>query len=129
MRTHRTCELHPHMPEPAKANNANLLARTGTPGPQRRIRRDTRAQQRRHTSRIEILRHTQRERFIHYELRGIATVSDLTVNPVDTVIRADKTVLAILFEIFLATRTRAARIDQTADADHIARLVFRHVRP
>ena len=53
-------ELHPHVPEPAEADDADLLALADLPVPQRRVGRDARAQQRGRAGQVEVRRDAQR---------------------------------------------------------------------
>jgi hypothetical protein len=93
--------------------------------PQRRVRRDARAQQRRGAGGIEVLRHAQHEALVDDDRLAVAAVghaAEVLVRPVERVHAVHAQVLVVA----LAHRARAVRVDQTADGDEVADLVLAH---
>src|SRR4029077_13426525 len=68
-------QFHPHMTKSAQANNCHFLPRASSPVLQRRIERDSRAEQRRARVERQILRHPQHVVLITHTSLGISTVS------------------------------------------------------
>src|SRR5947209_4022308 len=98
--------------------------------PQRRIRRDACAQQRRHTRQFEILRDAQYESFIHDDLLGISALRDLSRLAIRRVVGSGESLLAlaIVLEPSLAAIAHSARIHHAAHAGDVSDLVVLYLR-
>src|SRR6266851_2887142 len=117
-------EFHAHVPQPAKAHNADLLASAHVPVAQRRIGGDPGAEQRRGASRVQFIGHAQHIRFVDHDAVGIAAVGDAAENLVLTVIGESEEILAILFFPGATTDADAARIHHTTHRGDVAFLEF-----
>ena len=123
MRAKRRSDLHAHMTQPAQADNAHLVPRADVPLAQWRIGCDAGAQQRRHGGQIGFsVGDAQHKRLPHHQVAGIAAVSVGTSALCRAVVRAGKTVFAILFQIIRAGRAMLAAVNHAAYADHVAYL-------
>ncbi|GAB7555669.1 hypothetical protein NRB_51900 [Novosphingobium sp. 11B] len=120
---HGMRDLDRHMAETADADDADLLARTGVPVTQRRVRGDARAEQRRDGGKL-LRRVADRkdEAFIDDDPARIAAHGVAGRIRRLAVVGADEAVLAILFEIVMARTAVAAAVDHAADADGVADL-------
>jgi hypothetical protein len=112
-------ELHAHVPQPAKADDADRLPRTDVPVTQRRVGRDAGAEERSDGGEGQPVRDAQRERFVHDDALGVAAVGDASGVCVRAVIREHWKALAELFESLCATGARATRADHAADAGQV----------
>ncbi len=122
MRTKSMRQLNGHMSKPAEADNADPVTRTDAPEIQRRIRGNTGAEQRRGSSRIELVRDMQHEILIDHDLGRVTTVSHLAGMRIRTVVSQDGTILAVLFQSFLTIRTGTTGIDHAADRGQLTGL-------
>ena len=132
MRAHGMGKLHAHMPQPAKANNADFLSWPNLPMLERRIGRDPGTKQRRGGRRVEIARHAQDESLIDRDFVGVAAEGHLVRRAADFVfvaVGSGEAVVTILLQPFVAGRAMPAAIDQATDANHIANLEFLTLSP
>ena len=128
MRAHRVGELDAHVPQPADADHAHLLARTGLPVPQRRIGGDARAQQRRHRGELVFrMRDPQHIALVHHDPLRIAAERVAGRVGRRGIVGADHAV-AIVLQPVRAVVAPLATVDDAADADEIALAESRHLR-
>src|SRR3984957_10869240 len=113
-------EFHAHVAKPAKSDNSGLLSRADVPVMQRRIRRDSRAQQRSRRGWIQLIGDFQHERLIDHDAIRIASISDAAEMLVFAVISEYRKLYAILFQAAQAVGTGSARIHHTAHRGQIA---------
>ena len=112
------------MAQSAEPDNPNLLAFTNIPVPQRRVRRDARAQERRCAGRIKPIRYSQNKCFINHNAVGISAVCNPAKHLVGTVISQDQFVLAILLLAGETTGTLTAGTDHTTHRGEISGFEF-----
>src|SRR5712691_5264468 len=122
MCTERIRELHRQVTKAAQADNADLLSLAHVPVAQGRIRSNARAMQGCRGGRIERVRDSQHEGFIHNDAIGIPAIRNAATMLVITVVSEDSAVLAKLLQVRLAAFAGSARIDQAADPNNIALL-------
>jgi len=120
MRAERLGEFQPHMAEPAKADDADGLARTDAPVLQRRIGGDAGAEQRCHRLQIEALRDLHDEMLVDDDPVGIAAEDEIVGSALPGIIGPGRDGLAILLQCAPAGPAMAARIHHAADARQIA---------
>ena len=76
MRAHRLGQLHAHVAESAQADNAHLHARTDLGAAQRRVGRNTGAEQRRRSGQVQVGGNAQDEVLIDHHALGISAIGD-----------------------------------------------------
>ena len=125
VRPERVRELHSHVAQPAEANDADPLALRNTPAAQGRIGRDTRAQERCDTGKIEVGRDTQDEVLVNDDAAGVAAVGDRRGLVLVRRVEGERMVRAQVLEVGLALRAGAVRVDQAAHRNEAAKFVLR----
>src|SRR5262245_47669606 len=121
-------KLQTHVPEPTQPDDADFLSLANFPVPQRRIRRDPRAKQRRGACEVRILPKLQHERFVDNDALGVSAICDAARVLVLAVARERRKLFAVLLEPALARIALPARIDHTPDGREIAFLELLHLR-
>src|SRR5215831_20841732 len=71
-----TTKLHGHVAESSEPNHANFLPFADAPVAHRRVCGDSRAEERRSTSDVQVRRQSQNEMFINHDAIGIAAIGD-----------------------------------------------------
>src|SRR5436190_734660 len=113
-------KLHAHVTEAAQANDADLLSFADVPMAQRRIRRDSRAQERRRARKVKLVGDAQHEGFAHHNAVGISAVSYSAENFVFGVVGERGEIDAELLLTRAAVDADAAGADHAADTDCVA---------
>ncbi|KAG0921306.1 hypothetical protein G6F32_015165 [Rhizopus arrhizus] len=90
------------------------------PGPQRRVRGDARAQQRRHPRQIQPFGDGQHKLLTHDEVLGVATLGSIACDAIQARVSADQALPAKLFMSLVALVTMLTRIHHAAHGDVIA---------
>jgi len=112
-------DLDGHVPEPAEADDGDLLAGTSTPVVQGRVRGDAGTQQRGRDVEAEAVEDAKDEAFGDDDVGGVAALGELAVLAGDAV-GADVALDAELLFTCLAVAALAAGVDHAADADPVA---------
>src|SRR5260370_5221428 len=109
-------KFNAHMPEAAESHNPNVLTFADIPMAQGRIRGDARAQQRRRSREVELVRNAQNKRFSHHNAVRISAVSDATENLVLGVVGQSWKIDTELLIACQAVIAHAARTDHAPTA-------------
>src|SRR5271155_5606845 len=117
-------DLHTHVPQSAESDNGDLLARACLPVLQRRIQRNTGAEQRRRGIQRKVLRHAHNIILIHHNFVGVAAQRWRAVL-LNGVVSPYGSVNTILLKALFALLACAARIDKAANANLVANLELR----
>ena len=129
MGAHGVGELHPHMAEAPKTDDADLLARPDLPVFEGRVGGDARTQQRRSGGRIEMVGNAQHEALSNRDLVGVSTQRELVwraAHLVFAIVGRRPAVVAILFQPIVARDAMTAAVHEAADAHEVSDLVFRY---
>ena len=121
MRTEGSGELHAHVTQTAEADDTDLLALDVAPAPDRRVRRDPGAEQRRGSGRIEVGGDAQHELLIDDDALGVAAEGDAAEVLIRCVVGEGR-VGTELLDVLLAVAAGVVRIDQATDPHEISRL-------
>src|SRR5260370_41008583 len=105
MRSKGMRELQSHMPEPTQSDDPNLLARPGLPVLQRRVSRNARAEQRRSSRQVQILRYGESEILIENDVLPISAEGQLSILALRVIGVDDRLPIAVLL---LSSRARGA---------------------
>ncbi|MFT3765446.1 MAG: hypothetical protein QM820_08030 [Minicystis sp.] len=124
---HRRAQLHRHVPEAAEPEHRHAMTLADVPAPERRVRGDARAEQRRDARERALVGDAQDEALVDDDLRGVAAVGRRLAVALHAVVGPDPAVLAILLQALLAGRADAARVDQAADTGVVAGLELGHL--
>src|SRR5258706_795832 len=119
-------KFHPHVPKPAKADDADFLSFADLPMAQRRIRGDARAKKRCCAGGIQSIAHPQDIVFVYNDAVRVAAVGDSAEDLVLTVVRQGHELLTILLFPSETIGTDAAGVHQTSDRGDVALLEFLH---
>src|ERR1700676_3445850 len=117
-------KFYAHMPQPAKADNADLLSLPDFPVAQRRIRGDAGTKKRRGAGGVELIAHTQHIGFVYHDAVRVAAVGNSAKNLVLAVVRQGHELLTKLLLPGETTRTDAARVHHTTDRGDVVLLEF-----
>src|SRR5262249_20865233 len=118
-----TTKLHGHVTESSESDHANFLPFADAPVAHRRVCSDSRAEERRSTSDVQIRRQSQNEMFIDHNALGIAAIRDAAEVFVRR-IESERHVWAELLEVTFAIFAGAIGVDHAANCDEIARFVL-----
>src|SRR4051812_44785670 len=100
----------------AEPDHADLLARAGAPSPQRRVRGDAGAQQRRGGGQRQVVRYPEAERLVDHDPAGVAAVGHRPgAAPVLAVVGiCRRAAIAVLLQPGAAGLAGPARVDHAA---------------
>ena len=122
VRAHGVGNLHTHVPQATKADDADLFAGTGPPMLEGRIGRNTGAEQRRHSGELgSIVRDMQHKRLFHHDALRIAPVRVLTAED-RAIVGTGKSGLTVLLLAVAAGGAMTAAIDHATHPRQIANL-------
>jgi hypothetical protein len=126
VRAERVRKFQAHVSESAQTHDADLLPFPDLPVAQRRVRRDARAQKRRHARGIERPRHAQHEALVDDDAVGVAAGGHTAGDLVGRVVRVRRKIETVLFFAGLAARAFAARSHHATDGGQVALLELLH---
>src|SRR4029450_128524 len=126
VRAERGSELDAQVTQAAEARDRNFLTRPniGRILAQWRPGGDSGAEQRRSAGRVEIVRHAEHEMLAHDDMVGIAALGDCPIDLVDAIVGPRRTGKAELLPARFAFFAGKIGIDDGADRDRVARLIF-----
>src|SRR5450755_2730788 len=107
-------EFDPHVSEATQADDGDSLARTRLPMAERRIERDSGAQQGRAGIEGKIVGHAQNIMFVDHDSVGVSPISRSAFF-VAAVVSPHRLHAAVLLEALLALRAGAAGIDEATN--------------
>jgi hypothetical protein len=110
---------------PSQTNDGYFFPRPRLPMVQRRVDRDSGAQQRCAGIERQILGHAQHLMFVHYDSVGTTAIGRCALF-VPSFVGPNHLHAAVLFKASLALRAGAAGVDEAADAHFVSPFVFRH---
>src|SRR5450756_628461 len=118
-------ELHPHVTQPAKSDNADLLAFGNAPVTHRGIGGDTGTQERRGSRQIEVGRNLEDEPLVNDHTVGVPAIGDAAGVLVREVIGQDAVRTKVLEALF-AFGAGAIGVHHAADRRNVANLELRY---
>src|SRR5260370_7935763 len=122
MRSKGVVERQPDMPEATQVDDPNLLARTGLPVLQRRVSRNARAEQRRSSRQVQILRYGEGEILIENDVLPISAEGQLPILALRVIGVDDRLPIAVLLLSSLARGAGSTGVHHAADRGQITHL-------